>query len=69
MPTPQARNIKSEQIVITTIHSDVMPKIFSSMGAKYGTKEKKENEKACNGENKSRHHHKFYRSYLHKLFQ
>lgn len=34
MPTPQAKNINNVQIVITTIHSDVMPKIFSSMGAR-----------------------------------
>lgn len=33
IPTPHANSIKNVQMVITTIHSDVMPKIFSSMGA------------------------------------
>lgn len=34
IPTPHAKSIRRVEIVITTIHSDVMPKIFSSIGAK-----------------------------------
>lgn len=54
MPTPQANSIKSEQIVITTIHSDVMPKMFSSIGAKC------DESRAGWADDKSRHHHKFH---------
>lgn len=35
MPTPHANIINNVQIVITTIHSSVIPKMVSSIGAKY----------------------------------